>query len=158
MTGLLGFQRILDLGQPCLHLLGLLSVRLVLHPHSQGCCKEYLRELGKAHSQVPTCDERSGNALLLFLPVLSSSRGLWQIPCSSPTPCPQAWTPGSQAHAFLLSSNDTVLRAIWGLGPVPGLAPMFYKALPSEDPACGRRGKQASKQAGRSPAHRVTWR
>lgn len=106
-----------------------------------------MRELGKAHSQVPTCDERSGNALLLFLPVLSSSRGLWQIPCSSPTPCPQAWTPGSQAHAFLLSSNDTVLRAIWGLGPVPGLAPMFYKALPSEDPACGRRGKQASKQA-----------
>lgn len=48
----------------------------VLHPNSQGCCKEQLRELGKSHSQKPACFEHSGNVVIYTILITRSQQHL----------------------------------------------------------------------------------
>lgn len=78
----------------------------VLHPNSQGCCKEQLRELGKSHSQMPACFEHSGNVVIytFLITSLSSTSGPWQIPALLSHSFPSGlvpWIPNSCISSLL---------------------------------------------------------
>lgn len=68
---------------------------------------------------------------------------------SSPVPSLKPWTPGSQAHAFLLSSKHQALCQVW--------LPCLIRPYPQTPHLAEGRSKHSSKEE-HYLTHRATWR